>query len=1130
MSLLAALHHVSDYRYDRPITLGPQVIRLRPAPHTRAHVQSYALKIEPAGHFLNWQQDPFGNWLARVVFPEKTAHFRVEVDLVLEIRVFNPFDFFLEDSATQFPFAYSADLKEELAPYLEIKESDQVLMDYVASISDVPVGTVDFLVAFNQKINSDLGYTLRMEAGVQTSAETLNLAQGSCRDMAWLACQVLRHKGMATRFVSGYSIQLKADVESLDGPSGVTEDVTDLHAWYEVYLPGAGWIGLDPTSGMFTGEGHIPLCCAPNPTSAAPITGAHEAAQSTFSHDMSVTRIFESRRVTKPYSDSEWRAIDALGEKVDQRLIGQDVRLTMGGEPTFVSLDDRLSDEWHFTALSDEKKRLGYDLFQRLSGKFATGALAQHAQGKWYPGEILPRWAMNMFWRRDGKPVWLDARLLADPETRNPEAKGKLKPAAARDFLSKLADALGVGAERVIDAYEDIPYQLWKEQRIPHESEMLEADLYEATERKRLQAQLDDNVGKPTGFVLPLTFSAKINGWLSNAWSFRAGRMMLLPGNSPVGLRLPLGALPYVDPAVAEEHIFPPRSPFEPVEPLPDTATAVEKYGQKLSSPSPFMGRGGREAVGGASAGKAPSVARSARATSPMNGGDEEALNGLVRSALCAEVRDGKLYLFLPPLSYAEHYLDLIHAIEAVAGQLGQPVIIEGYSPPRDHRIDSMSVTPDPGVIEVNIQPATSWDELKFIVNTVYDEATQARLVADKFMIDGKRVGTGGGNHIVMGAAKPEDSPFLRRPDVLGSMIAFWQNHPSLSYLFSGLYIGPTSQAPRIDEARHDSLYELEIALKNLPGGSVESAPWLVDRLLRNLLVDLTGNTHRAEFCIDKLYSPDSDRGRLGLLEMRGFEMSPHPQMNLIQALLIRALVASFWKKPYKARLVRWGTQLHDRFMLGHFIREDLGEVLTYLGHGGFKFSPDWFIPFFDFRFPGVGEVQIGDLTLELRNALEPWPVMGEESSAGGTSRGVDSSVERLEVLLKGAVPNQHVVTCNGRRLPLTPTRDGNVQVAGVRYKAWAPYSSLHPNLPVNSPLQFDVLDMRLERSLGGCRYHVMHPGGRNYDTLPLNANEAEGRRLSRFEAPTHTAGRVRIPLVERNPDFPHTLDLRWKP
>lgn len=1084
MGKLIALNHKTNYKYDKSIQLGSQTIRLKPAPHTRSHIQSYSLKVTPANHFINWQQDPFGNYLARLVFPEKTKEFKVEVDLITEIRVFNPFDFFLEEYAETFPFTYPDELEKELAPYLEIKEKGKLLNKIVKEINKEienkeKYKSIDFLVDVNQKVYKLLKYLIRLEPGIQSCEETLELKSGSCRDMAWLLCQIFRHLGLATRFASGYLIQLTADEKSLDGPSGPDEDFTDLHAWTEVYLPGAGWIGLDATSGLFAGEGHIPLCASPNPSSAAPISGALEDCKSSMEHEMSVKRICEEKPVAKPYTEAEWKEIDQLAYKVDRDLESEDVRLTMGGEPTFVSLDDRSGKEWHFTALSENKSKLALDLLYRLKNKFSDGACLQFSQGKWYPGEELPRWSMNCTWRKDLEKIWKDETLLARPDINLGH-----NPKDAKKFLIKLTNKLGIPDSYIIPAFESEAHFI-----------NIARGAFVAGKPIKLEEVRKKNINKEVAFVLPLHHSPTREQWISNKWEFFEPKLRLIVGDSPAGLRLPLSDLPYVE--TANNEFRETRCPFDQKGKL----ATYDDLSKQLKSYK----------------------------VSDENFKDDP--NALIKSALCTEVRNGIVHVFLAPTHLIEHGLELLVALEETAKELNTPIVIEGYPLAKDLRVEHFSVTPDPGVIEVNIQPSFNWDGLKNIIFNIYEEARKSRLSTEKFMLDGRRVGTGGGNHIVMGAANPEDSPFLRRPNLLRSFLAFWQNHPSLSYLFSAMYIGPTSQFPRVDEARHDSLYELEIAFKQIDNlDTPYIQPWLVDRLFRNLLVDLTGNTHRAEFCIDKLYSPDSNTGRLGLLEMRGFEMTPHPQMNLLQALLVRAALAAFWKKPYKQNLINWGTLLHDKYMLPTYLIEDFSDVLNYLSDSSYHFQKSWFEPFFNFRFPKYGEVNIEGIKLELRMALEPWPVMGEEANTGGTSRAVDSSVERLEVKLTGVVPERHVLTCNGIEVPLKQTREKGASVAAVRFKAWAPYSSLHPNIDAHGPLIFDLFDKRYDRSIGGCTYHVSHPGGRNYDSYPVNDNEAKGRILSRFEAAGHSPGEISIIKTEANSSFPHTLDLRLYP
>ncbi|HVF63023.1 MAG TPA: transglutaminase family protein [Casimicrobiaceae bacterium] len=1094
MAIRVALEHRTAYRFDRRVNLSPHEIRLRPAPHTRTPIAGYSLSITPEKHFLNWQQDPYGNWLARVVFPEVTDRLEIVVDLAADMTVINPFDFFVEPYAERFPFAYAPALAKDLTPFLETSHAGPRLADWLHAFRRSIVegeSAVQLLVRANQQLQRDIGYLVRMEPGVQAPDDTLARGSGSCRDSGWLLVLIARHLGLAARFASGYLIQLAPDVKPLDGPAGVERDFTDLHAWAEVFMPGAGWIGFDPTSGLLAGEGHIPLACTAEPGNAAPVIGYADVADTTFDVAMRVTRIREDPRVTKPYTETQWQAIDALGAAVDAELVHHDVRLTQGGEPTFVSIDDMEGAEWNIAADSPRKRALANDLIRRLADRFARHALLYDGQGKWYPGEPLPRWSLGVFWRNDDEPLWRDPQRFG-----NPSRSGTSTIEHARAFAQALTERLGLPRDALITAYEDAPRHLRDEAVLPVNADPMKADLKLPGERARLARLLLAGLDRPIGYVLPFKPEPRSGVecsppmWVTSRWPLRRERLYAIAGDSPLGFRLPLGSLPDRLPD-DEDDVAP--DPFAPVGPLADRETlAMPRRGRRVDET--------RE---------------------------------VVKTALCVEIRDGHLRVFLPPLGRLEDYAALIAVIEDTAAALDQTVIIEGYPPPRDTRLSALMVTPDPGVIEVNVHPAASWRELVGITRTLYDEARSARLSTEKFMLDGRHTGTGGGNHVTLGGATPNASPLLRRPDLLRSLITYWQNHPSLSYLFSGTFVGPTSQAPRVDEARDDRLYELSIAFQQMErlheAGTESPQPWLVDRLLRHFLTDLTGNTHRAEFSIDKLYSPDSTSGRLGLLEFRAFEMPPHWQMSLVQMLLVRSLVARFWREPYRGKLISWGTALHDRWLLPHFVTADIHDVAADLARSGYAFSPAWFDPFVEFRFPRYGTVSYDGITLELRQAIEPWHVLGEEVSGTGTARYVDSSIERLQVKVTGLSGGRHAVSCNGRTLPLTPTGVPGEFVAGVRFRAWNPPSALHPTIGVQSPLTFDLVDTWSDRALGGCTYYVTHPGGRNYDTFPVNANEAEARRFARFSAQGHTPGTIRLAAEAPNPATPATLDLRWR-
>ncbi len=1066
MSTQVSLNHRTQYRYEKPVSIGPQVVRLRPAPHCRTPILSYSLSVSPASHLLNWQFDLHNNYLARLLFPDKTDEFLVEVNLVANLSPFNPFDFFLEPGVEDFPFEYPRELTANIEPYLLLDPAGPLLRAFLRKFPREKRGTISFLVDLNRRVKDQIDYETRLDPGVQTCEQTLEKGKGSCRDSAWLLVQILRHLGIAARFVSGYLIQLSPDERSPESNSAPATDSAAFHAWAEAFLPGAGWIGMDPTSGLFASEGHIPLVCTPNVSTGAPIDGTVEPAKVDFDYSMSIRRLHDDApRPSKPFTDQAWTEVEKVAHRVDSDLEAQDVRLTFGGEPTFVGIDEPESPQWNIDALGPIKRTRALALIRRLREKMAPGAVLHYGQGKWYPGEPLPRWAMSCSWRADGVAVWENIDLIAQEDSDQ-----HLDTTDALKFVQSLTHRLQVSVDNILPAFNN------------------EAET------------------EPAGYILPIRRRQPESrlSWSSQLWFPRPRHLLLSPGDSPIGYRLSTESIPWVAPDEIEyEHE---AAPFANRIKLPSLRTPRMDLFHKNSTADPL-----------------PALS-SAAETAPE----------LIRPAVCVQSRENRLHVFLPYVSNLADYLDLLAAVEDTCQYLNQPVWLEGYPPPSDPRLRSFSLTPDPGVLEVNLLPASNWDELEQIHTVLFEEAGQNRLTAEKFAYDGSHLATGGGSHIVMGAATVLDSPFLRRPDLLRSMLTFWQNHPSLSYLFSGVYVGPTSQSPRVDEARTDALYELEVAFSNLPAG--DCPPDIVDGLFRDLLVDVTGNSHRAEFCIDKLYPPEGRGSRLGLLELRAFEMTPHVRMGLIEMLLIRALISLFWKRPFDGSLVRWGSALHDRFMLPHFVRSDFSDVLTYLRESDYNFEAKWFAAQFEFRFPKIGSIAAEGVELELRQALEPWNVLAEETTSGRTARGVDSSFERIQVKLSGFnTGTRYVATCNDRLVPLHPT-DGDStgesgeSVAGVRFRARRLSSLLHPSIPVHAPLIFEIIDRWKERSIGRCAYYVESPDGRGYPARPANASEAAERRRQRFKEFDPAPGRIAAPGERPHPIFPMTLDLRMQP
>jgi uncharacterized protein (DUF2126 family) len=1074
------LRYGLEQAFDRPVRLSTHWLRLRPAPGAPARLQAYSLRVRGAPHFINWVRDPFGNHLARLDLPEATTALEIEAEYRLELPDYNPFDFLLDPGVAEYPFDYPEALAEELRPYLQLGAPGPRTQAWLRTAERTPGPTLARLSAWAGALSRAFDDAGPGEPSAVCAETVIARGEATAWERAWLATLALRARGLATRFVCGLRLHCP--------PAGQAgQHDASLIAWVQVYLPGGGWIGLDPQSGLFTDATHLPLAAATDPLRALPWIGYREACG-----ERARTRILlEPGEPTSPprearyVSEALWARASATCESVARAARDADLEMVIA--PSLSLRADEEGPEWHTQALGGRKQALAAALIDQLCARLGLAPVVQAGQGDWFAGEPAPRWRMTAWWRADGRPVWSRGSPLTGSEREEPDTAED-----AEGFSRALAEALGLPAQAVQPAWEDPMQDLWAE-RHALQYRPGSAELATPEGRAALLDQLCARRAAPAGYVLPLAAGDAPGRWSTGPWSLRRDALYLLPGEAPLGFRLPLDAL--AESALAPEP--PPADPFAPPESLP-------------------QGPHGPVAAGG----------------------EGQILDHGPRSALCVELRQGRLRVFIPPLRRTEELLHLLAAVEAVALARGLHVALEGYAPPPDARVRRLEIEPDVGCLRLalpGLQDAPAQHEL---LATVYRVAGELGLEASRLAPDGSLLPCAVGDRIDLAGPDAARSPFLRSPALLGALLRYWQAHPALSFLFAAPPVGQAASAPRVEEGRDDALYELELALARLPADARER-PWLADRYLRQLTADVAGDPTRAEFQFDHLYHPQRAERRQGSLRLGGWEALPDARLTAIRLLLLRALVLRLAAAP-PGVAAAWGSALRDRFLLPAVLEADLRSVLDELAGAGFDVPYAAFEPWLQARFPVLGRLASGHLELTLRPALEPWPLLAETASGGGTARFIDVANTRVEFRLRGLTPGRHAVLCNGRRLPLQPMATAGEAVAGLRFKASDPPATLHPGLPVTERLDLELLDLRSGRILDRGRYIPARslapgpvaappealPGTDPQTRQPPRPAGVQGGQPGRFERLGPGGRREVVPGPQVDPRQPYSLDL----